>query len=103
MDDFKKMILEAGLIDLDLAFHGQLFTWSNKRYDGSWVKERIENCVQMSDNLHFPNSVHTFLIIYIDFVQLKGRIRFKFESLGQKSSKCGEIVAKAWGNAVVGY
>jgi hypothetical protein len=94
----------------DMGFYGSRFTWSNKQYDGMFIKERVDRVLATSClALKFPNlsveilparsSDHTPLYVSLNTSAgglFKRRNQFRFESWWQKKEGFKQVVQKVW-------
>lgn len=102
---------------MDLGYEGALFTWSNKRYKGRLIQERLDRFVcskQWKDKFAFILVLHitmggsNHLLIRVEFCQRKTSLRstsntwgtrFQFEDYWSSYEECKQIVEKFLGNA----
>jgi hypothetical protein len=94
----------------DLGFSGSQFTWSNRRSDGSFTRERLDRAVADPEWCNiFPRvsvlvlaartSDHSPLIVS-SHARIIGRVpykrSFKFEVWWEKDAECAEVINSAW-------
>ncbi|OMO50989.1 reverse transcriptase [Corchorus capsularis] len=101
---FRSMIERSSLIDLN--YHGQKFTWINRR-DNMLIKERIDRALVNLDwmetypksqvfNLPIIGSDHSPLLIDTNVVDGKATKLFKFEVMWTESPECKMVIKDGW-------
>jgi len=99
----------------DLGYLGSMYTWSNKRADGSFTRERLDRAMANPEwCILFPSfSVltmaartfdHSPILVSFSPRQLdrqgQGQVRrgFKFEASWTSDVECGDVISAAWSN-----
>lgn len=105
MSKFRNTLEECHLGDL--GYRGSKFTWSNKQYAASFVKERLDRAVATPAwCAHYHNSVIEVLLastsnhrpLYLQFDKGRHFIPkvFHFEAKWNLDEECSMVVTKAW-------
>jgi hypothetical protein len=111
MEDFRRAIHECNLGDL--GYTGSKFTWSNKRENGVFVKERLNRALANSGWCGlFPNaSVEVLPVTTSDHKPLLLRFNpkiqripklFRYEAYWNIDEECGMVINHAWNSNVSG-
>jgi hypothetical protein len=101
----------------DLGFSGSMFTWSNRRADGNFTKERLDRAMANPEWCSiFPSFSVLIMVartsdhspILVSFSsrdmerQCQGSFRrgFKFEASWTNDMECGDVISSAWNNGI---
>jgi len=101
----------------DLGFSGSMFTWSNRRTDGTFTKERLDRAMANPEWCTiFPSfsvlimaarsSNHSPILVsfFARNIERQGQgsfsSGFKFEASWANDVECGDVISSAWNNDI---
>jgi len=111
MESFREAVQKCNLGNL--GFKGQKFTWSNKRENGVFVKERLDRGLASPDWCAlFPNagievdvsscSDHHLLWLRMDQYTHRPQKIFRFEACWNVAKDCEDLIRRVWAEEVSG-
>jgi hypothetical protein len=101
----------------DLGFSGSMYTWSNRRADGTFTRERLDRAMANPEwCILFPSfsvlimaartSDHSPILVSFSprHMERQGqgpfRRGFKFEASWRSDVECGDVINSAWNNGI---
>lgn len=103
---FQNFLKECELFDLGAK--GLQFTWTNRRQDDAFIRERLDRAIcngawrelcptAQVCNLKPLGSDHSPLLIQLEYVGFVGKREFKFEPMWIDHAEYNELIIREWG------